>query len=381
MKKTNLTYFLTAFLGALLGSFLMLIFLPNIKPDLVKAQPSSSSKINRTEVMIKNSPIVQVVKKVGPAVIYIETEASVAVQPFGDDEFFRRFFGEDFPFERTPKRERVISGRGSGVIISPDGLVLTNEHVVHQAKEVTVNLINKRKFKAKIIGSDLILDIAILKIDGKNLPYAQLGDSDTAQVGEWVIAIGSPYGYQNTVTVGVLSAKGRTISDESKEYENLLQTDAAINRGNSGGPLIDIEGKIIGINTAIFPFAQGIGFAIPINTVKSIKDQLITGHKIIRAYLGIYMQLMTDKYAKYLKMPKAEGVLIWAVAKGSPAESAGLQRGDVILEINNKKVKDPEQIRKIIRSHKPGDKITLVIWHNAALKTIKVKLAEMPMPE
>ncbi|MBI2252649.1 MAG: trypsin-like peptidase domain-containing protein [Armatimonadetes bacterium] len=377
-RKNILTYFIFVLIGAMLGSYLTHQFL-NWKSPVIKAQANIPGK---TILMFdKNNPIVEVVKKIGPAVVNIDTKHYVKIKPFSNefDEFFKNFFGESSPFENAePSRIVPQTGLGSGVIISGDGLVLTNEHVIHQANEINVTLSDKRKFKGKVIGADNTLDLAIVKIEAKNLPYAQLGDSDKLQVGEWVIAIGNPYGYDHTVTVGVLSGKGREISDETKNYENLLQTDAAINRGNSGGPLINVEGKVIGINTAIIPFAQGIGFAIPVNTAKLIKEELIAHHKIIRPYLGIGMQEMSEDIAKYLKMPKIEGILITSVLEGAPAEKSGLQRGDVILEIEHKKVNNPQELRKIIQEYKPNDKITLVVWKDGALKYFRVVLEEKP---
>lgn len=379
-KKTLFFFFLATVIGAFIGCYILLQIYPGKIPNLTRAE-SKNQQVN-TNFYGKNSPIVEVVKKVGPAVVNIKTETRVKIQPFGRefDDFFK-FFGEESPFQNAP-REQLQTGQGSGVIISKDGYVLTNEHVVHKAEKIKITMSNNKEYAAKKVGGDPMLDLAILKIDdSNNLPFAKLGDSDAAQVGEWVIAIGTPYGYENTVTVGVLSAKGRRISGEVEGYSNLLQTDAAINRGNSGGPLIDITGKVIGINTAIIPFAQGIGFAIPINTVKKVQDDLMHNRKISRPYIGIYMSQMNDEYAKYLKMPKTEGIFIEGTIKNSPGEKAGVKRGDVILEINGKKIESPEKLKEQIKSYKVGDKVTLKLWSDEKFKTITVKLEEMPAPE
>lgn len=374
-KKTLFLFFLAAALGAFIGCYILLQVYPGKIPSLINAE--SSKQINQG-LYSKNNPIVEAVKKVGPSVVNIDTQTHVKVQPFGREfEEFFKFFDESFPYHNAP-REQVVTGQGSGVIISGDGYVLTNEHVIHRAEKITVTTSDNKKHAAKLVGSDPMLDLAIIKMDGNNFPCAELGDSDAAQVGEWVIAIGSPLGYENTVTVGVLSAKGREISSEVEGYANLLQTDAAINRGNSGGPLIDITGKVIGINTAIIPYAQGIGFAIPINNVKKVKDELIKNKKIIRPYLGVYMEKMNDQYAKYLKMPKVEGVLVTNVIAKSPAEKAGLKQGDVILEVNGEKTASPEKLKEKIKTCKPGDNLKLKLWSEEQLKTITVRLEEAP---
>ncbi|MFH1453637.1 MAG: trypsin-like peptidase domain-containing protein [Armatimonadota bacterium] len=374
-KKSLFFFFIAALLGAFIGCFILLQFYPGKIPNLVEA--GSKKQISREKIYSTDNPIVEVVKRVGPAVVNIDTEVKVAVQPYGGFEEFFRFFGDGSPYNNTP-REQIRTGQGSGVVITQDGYILTNQHVVQKAQKINVTVQNGKKYEAKLIGSDVLLDLAILKIEDKNLPFAELGDSDTAQVGEWVIAIGSPYGYENTVTVGVLSAKGRAISAEYEGYTNLLQTDAAINRGNSGGPLIDINGRVIGINTAIIPYAQGIGFAIPINMVKKVKDDLIHNKKISRPYIGIYMETMNDQYAEYLKMPRTEGILIRDVLNSAPAAKAGLKRGDVILEIDGVKIETPAQLKEKIRGHKVGDTVSLKLWSDGKSKTIKIKLAEMP---
>lgn len=374
--KNMLLFLLAAVLGAFIGCYILVHMYPGKIMPVTVAEPGNQT-VNSNIYNKTDNPIVEVVKKVGPSVVNITTETQVKVQPFGREfnEFFK-FFGEETPYNNAPQN-RVQAGQGSGVIISADGYILTNDHVIHKAENITVTMSNGKKMTAKKIGSDSTLDLAVIKVDEKNLPFATLGDSDAAQVGEWVIAIGTPYGYENTVTVGVLSAKGRKLDEDVEGYTNLLQTDAAINRGNSGGPLIDITGKVIGINTAIIPYAQGIGFAIPINTIKKAKDDLVSGKKISRPYIGIYMEPMTEQYAQYLKMPKLEGVFVSGAIKGSPAEKAGLKRGDVILEVNGKKVNTPIELRNKIKDYKTGDTVTLKMWSDEKTKTVSVKLVEL----
>jgi serine protease Do len=273
---------------------------------------------------------------------------------------------------------RKTQGEGSGVIISNDGYILTNEHVVHGASEITVTLPDKRKFKGQVKAADKLSDIAIVKIGATSLPAAQLGNSDTLPIGSFVIAVGNPYGFQHTVTMGVLSAKGRSIPASGKEFRDLLQTDAAINPGNSGGPLVDLEGRVIGINTAILPDAQGLGFAIPINTARGVMQQLMTNGKVIRPYIGIVMQAVTDQIANYVQLPQTEGVLVRQVVDGSPAAHAGLRQGDVIVAVDGAHVADPESLQSQVRGHHVGDALTLQVWSGKQMHTVTLRVQEMP---
>ncbi|MHB1125761.1 MAG: S1C family serine protease [Bacillota bacterium] len=252
---------------------------------------------------------------------------------------------------------------GSGFVISKDGYILTNEHVVHGATDIEVTVVGFDKpFKAKVTGSDYDLDLALLKITApSDLPYLNLGDSNETEVGNWVIAIGNPYGLDHTVTVGVISAKGRPVSVEDREYKNLLQTDASINPGNSGGPLLDLQGQVIGINTAINAQAQGIGFAIPTSTVNEIMDNLRNNVKAAHPYIGVAAQEITPDLAEYLSLDQAEGALIAYVDPGSPASKAGLKRGDVILELDHKAIRTPDELSDTIKEKKVGQKVELLI--------------------
>ncbi len=329
---------------------------------------------------VVNMNIVKIVKKAGPAVVNIDTVTMVKqpLLPFFDDPFLRKFFGEEY--ERFT-RIIPMRGKGSGFIISPDGYILTNYHVIKNADKIIVTLSDNRRFDAKVVGADPTVDVAVIKIDAKNLPTLPLGDSDKVEVGEWVVAIGNPFGLSHTVTVGVISAKGRTIRAGKESFENFLQTDAAINPGNSGGPLLNLKGEVIGINTAIIPYAQGIGFAIPINTAKQILNDLIKYGRVKRGWLGVYIQAMTPSLAGAFGLKKPKGVIVADIVRGSPADKAGLRRGDVILEVNGKPVNSPAELQIAIRSHKAGEKVKLKIWRKSKTITVYVKLGELPQEE
>lgn len=314
-----------------------------------------------------------VAEKAAPSVVYIETEKVVSIPrnifpfDFFGDEFFKRFFS-------IPRyRQR---GAGSGFIISSDGYVVTNNHVIQGAQKITVKLVDGRTFKAKIVGTDPFSDIALLKINTNNLPVLKLGNSDLIKVGEWVIAIGNPFGLSHTVTVGVVSAKGRSgigISD----IEDFIQTDAAINPGNSGGPLLNLKGEVIGMNTAIFTRSggyMGIGFAIPSNIVKTVVEQLKTKGKVERGFLGVYIQDLTPALAKELGLKIKEGALITQVMPGSPADKAGLKEKDVIISYNGKPVRNASDLKNYVLLTKPGTKVILKIIRNGKEMRLKVKI-------
>ncbi len=329
-----------------------------------------------------------VVEKAGPAVVFIEVEKTVVKKvpeghppfPFGPFPF--DFFGDDFMRRFFPQLPRKFKqkGAGSGFIVSPDGLIFTNNHVVADADKVTVRLVDGRSFKAKILGKDPQSDVAVLKIEAKDLPTVPLGDSDGIEVGEWVIAIGNPFGLSHTVTVGVVSAKGRSglgITD----YEDFIQTDAAINPGNSGGPLLNLKGEVIGMNTAIFTRSggyMGIGFAIPINIVKLVAEQLVKQGKVVRGWLGVVIQDLTPALAEEFGLKKAEGALVAEVMKGSPAHRAGLKAGDVIVGYNGKPVKNSSELRTLVGLTHPGTAIDLEIIRNGKRQTLKVTIGEYP---
>ncbi len=331
-----------------------------------------------------------VATKALPAVVSVQAETIVRTgsdssgryhSPF-DDEFFDRFFGPRY-HRRAPQEQRRV-GQGSGFIISSDGYILTNNHVIEGADKIIVTLNDGREFEnVEVIGTDPGSDVAVIKIAGEGLPTVELGDSDALQIGEWVIAVGNPFGLSETITVGVVSAKGRyvglTEGDYAGErgYENFIQTDAAINPGNSGGPLLNIDGKVIGINSAIFSKSggyMGIGFAIPINMAKSVKDQLIKSGKVVRGFIGISGQSVTNELSEFFDLENKQGAIVSEVMKDSPAEKGGLKTRDVILKINGKTVKNWGNFRNSIALMEPGTKINLTVLRNKKQLKIKVKI-------
>lgn len=325
----------------------------------------------------------EIAKQAVPSVVFIKTEKKVKMETspfdfFGEDPFFKRFFGPFFSFPRRPREFRQ-RGLGSGFIISQNGYILTNNHVVQKADKVMVKLHDGREFKAKIVGTDPNTDVAIVKIDADNLPVLPLGDSDKLEVGEWVMAIGNPFGLSYTLTVGVVSAKGRS-NVGITDYEDFIQTDAAINPGNSGGPLINIRGEAVGINTAIFTRSggyMGIGFAIPINMVKSIEKQLIEKGEVTRGYLGVVIQNLTPELKESFGLEENKGVLISDVIEGSPAEKAGLKRGDVVIQFNGKEVKEISEFRNMVALTPPGTKAKIVVKRNGKRMEFEVVLGDL----
>jgi len=319
------------------------------------------------------------VKEVSPAVVNISTTQVVKFEhprmrsPYGQhdpfEEFFNNFFG------RMP-REQKRRSLGSGFIVSDDGYILTNYHVVDHADEVTVTLLDKEEFKAKIVGTDPKTDIALIKISAnRKLPHVILGDSDKLEVGEWVVAIGNPFGLGHTVTAGIVSAKGRIIG--SGPYDDFIQTDASINPGNSGGPLFNLKGEVVGINTAIIQGGQGIGFATPISLAKSILGQLKEKGKVTRGWLGVYIQPLTPDVAEKLGATGNRGALVSDVTKDGPAAKAGIRSGDVIVAFNGKDVKDERDLPAMVAVTKPGTKVDVKVIRDGKEQTIPVTIAEM----
>jgi serine protease Do len=330
----------------------------------------------------------EVVKRANPAVVHIRVEQTRQGGSFHGREFdemfnnpfFERFFGPQF--RRGPEqRQYKQQGQGSGFIISKDGYILTNNHVVDNADKIKVILSDEREFEAKLIGSDPQSDVALIKIsDGGNLPTLPMGDSGKLEVGEWVIAIGNPFGLSQTVTVGVVSAKGRS-SVGINEYENFIQTDAAINPGNSGGPLLNIKGEVIGINSALFSRTggyMGIGFAIPINMVKAIQDQLKDSGKVTRGWLGVVIQDVDENLARSFGLKKAEGILVSEVQDDSPAAAGGIARGDVILKLNGERLADTADLRNRVALLLPGSTAQLTIFRDNREQTLSIKIGERP---
>jgi serine protease Do len=336
------------------------------------------------------------VERAAPAVVNIRTSARLSqsrMQQFPDLdendpgwEFFRRFFPQpgpqpnphQGPAPRMPRPDREIPrGQGSGFIISPDGYVMTNHHVVDGADEITVTLPDKREFKARLIGSDQRSDVALVKIDATGLPSSKIGDPSKLRVGEWVIAIGSPFGLQNTVTAGIVSALAR----ETGELLPFIQTDAAVNPGNSGGPLINMRGEVIGINSQIFTTSgsyAGISFAIPIDEAMRIADQLRTQGRVVRGRIGVLIGEVSRDVAEAIGLPKAAGALVSSVEGDGPADKAGVKPGDVIIKYSGKPVESSSDLRRMVAWTKPGSKVAIAVWRNGAARELQVTVGEMP---
>jgi S1-C subfamily serine protease len=356
------------------GTFLIFknnFFMANAEQE--KTVPSNIAK----SVIIGPTNIADMVENVSPAVVNIETSAVVANgnDIFFNDPFFRQFFGNNAP----KPRQNVQKGIGTGFIISTDGYVLTNQHVINNATTITINVVGSdTNYPAKVVGQDYELDLAVLKIEANRefIPMA-LGDSNQIRVGEWVIAIGNPYGLDHTVTVGVVSAKGRPITIENRVYKNLIQTDAAINPGNSGGPLLNTQGQVIGINTAVNSQAQGIGFAISVNTAKDIINELIEKGKVSRPYIGVMLQAMDAKYAASNHIPNS-GVIVTNVVAGGPADRAGLRKNDVIISLNNTQIGNYDQLQEFLKTQHVSATITVHVMRGGIPLALPLTLAEKP---
>jgi serine protease Do len=318
---------------------------------------------------VVNIRVTKIERVTGPG--FMGSEGFDPDSPFG--EFFRHFFGE---MPQGPREFRQ-QGAGSGFIIGGDGLIVTNNHVIEGAKEVTVTLANKEEYPAKVIGRDPKTDIALVRIQPKGtLPVAALGDSDHLRVGEWVVAVGNPFGLSNTVTAGIVSAKGRVIG--AGPYDDFIQTDASINPGNSGGPLFNLRGEVVGINTAIIPNGQGIGFAVPVNLAKSLLPQLEAKGEVTRGYLGVSVQAITPELAKSLNLKDRKGALVADVTKGSPAEAVGVKRGDVIVGFDGKEIAEVHNLPPLVAATPVGKEVPLTILRDGKEQTLKVKTGQMP---
>jgi serine protease Do len=325
----------------------------------------------------------EVAAAVKPAVVNISSthtvKSQVSPHPFLNDPMFRKFFGEEFGGAEKPKELKKAS-LGSGVIVDEDGYILTNSHVVKDADEIKIKLSDKREFKGKVIGMDPKTDLAIIKIEARNLPVLRMGDSGKMRVGETVIAIGNPFGLNQTVTSGIVSAVGRA-NVGIADYEDFIQTDAAINPGNSGGALVNVRGELIGINTAIFSTSggyQGIGFAVPSNMAKTVMNSLIKNGKVVRGWLGVAIQPVTADLAKQFGLREEKGVLVGDVTEGSPAEKAGILRGDVIVEYDGKEVADPAGLRNMVAGTFPDSKVSMKVLRDGKPETITITVAELP---
>ncbi len=318
-------------------------------------------------------------KEVSPAVVNISSTQMIRLgrprlrSPFGQQDPFEDFWNNFFG---NVPREQKRKSLGSGFIVSEDGYILTNNHVVEKADEITVNLLDKEEFKAEVVGTDPKTDIALIKIkSGKTLPFVHLGDSEKLEVGEWVFAIGNPFGLGHTITAGIVSAKGRIIG--SGPYDDFIQTDASINPGNSGGPLFGLNGEVVGINTAIIQGGQGIGFATPIHLAKSVLGQLKEKGKVTRGWLGVYIQRLTPEMAESLHVAGRKGALVADVTRDGPADKAGIRSGDVIVEYNGKIVADEHELPQIVAATRPGKKVDVKVVREGKETTIPVTIAEM----
>src|SRR3954468_17143353 len=368
------------------------------------AHGKGTSKAEPPKIEVDKSPLKRetklttsfapVVKKVAPSVVNVFISSTPKNASFNspqtfDEPFFRRFFGDEFNGgnrgngngnvkPQLPKQR----GLGSGVVISKDGYILTNNHVVDNADEIKVAFSDGREFVAKVVGKDPKTDVAVLKIDAKDLPVVQFADSDNIEVGDLVLAVGNPFGVGQTVTMGMVSAMGR--GNMGLDYEDFIQTDAAINPGNSGGALVDAEGRLVGINTAILSRSggnQGIGFAIPSNLARSVMDSLVRDGRVVRGFLGVSIQDITPALEQEFKLKQSGGALVGEVTPKSPAEKAGLQSGDVILEFNGKPVKDSRHLKLQVASTAPGAKVPVKILRDGSTKTVEVTPKELPRAE
>ncbi|HTS76123.1 MAG TPA: DegQ family serine endoprotease [Bryobacteraceae bacterium] len=350
-------------------------------PATVKTAPRSPETARRGYA--------NVVKKVVPAVVNISSSRMVknemtGMQGFQMDPFFRQFFGNNMPFNNVPKEQRE-KALGSGVIVSPEGYILTNNHVIDKATDITVTLHDKREFKARVVGTDPRTDIAVLKINGSNFPYLTLGDSNQVEVGDIVLAVGDPFGVGQTVTSGIVSATNRSMNNQIEQEEDFIQTDAAINPGNSGGALVDDEGHLIGINTAIISGNsggnQGIGFAVPVNLARYDMDQILKNGKVEHGYLGILPQDVTPQMAKAFGVTEATGVLVGDVTPDSPASRAGLQKGDIVLDINGQPVDDANALRVKVGMMTPGASVNLRVLRDNKTMNLTAQLGQFPSNE
>jgi serine protease Do len=341
---------------------------PNLKAASVPSMPSTFADLaDRLSPTVVNVRVTKIMKATfhGP---------QIPEGPYGD--FFEKFFGR---MPRVPDHYKA-QGAGSGVVISQDGYILTNNHVIANAEEVEVTLADQKTYKAKVIGRDTKTDLAVLKIETENhLPAAALGDSGRLKVGDWVLAIGNPFGLNHTVTSGIVSAKGRVIG--AGPYDDFIQTDASINPGNSGGPLFNMEGKVVGINTAIIPQGQGIGFAIPVNTAKPLIPQLVKNGEVTRGYLGVSIQGISADIAEAMKLESREGALVADVVAGSPAEKAGIRRGDIIITYDGKTVKESHDLPAMVAATPVKTEVTVTVLRDGKKERLSITVGRLASGE
>ncbi|MGC8520572.1 MAG: DegQ family serine endoprotease [Steroidobacteraceae bacterium] len=381
MRKVIRNPLVAAALGALIGAAPLAALYSVRAANAANTPPAGvTSSEPRGGVAVVLPDFSTLVKKYGPAVVsirVIEKSSNSGMQgtPFGPSSPFAPFF-HNFPFQAP--QQGPIEGEGSGFIIRPDGLILTNAHVVAGASKITVQLRDRRQFPGKVIGIDKVSDVAVIKIAANNLPTVRIGDSSKLEVGQWVLAIGAPFGFDNTATAGIVSAKGRMLPHSN--YVPFIQTDVPINPGNSGGPLFNMQGQVVGINSQIYSRSggyMGLSFSIPINVAMHVADQLIaTGH-VRRGELGVYIQPVDQGLADSFGLPAPEGALVASVNPGSPAQAAGIQAGDVIIALNGHKIENSNDLPVRVASLLPGTKVDLTIWRNHAERHVTVTLGAM----
>ncbi len=378
--KTALVLVFIFLAGVLIGGIQMGVF------DFDGKQPESQGIQQQEDVarlqtekpeasqrnIMADDTVRNIVARCGDSVVKIETQVTMdsSSNPLFNDPFFEEFFGDSL------QEEQQQQGLGSGFIFSEDGYILTNNHVIQGAEKIMVYLsLREEPYEAVLVGQAPDLDLAVIKItSGTAFPFLTLGDSNLVAVGDWIVAIGNPYGLDHTVTVGVISATGRPLTIEGTLYQNLFQTDAAINPGNSGGPMLNLDGEVIGLNTAVNASAQGIGFAIPSSTIQGVIDDLKAGNSRIRPWMGITMQDLTPDLAAYFNLDITEGVIINTVVEGAPADKAGLQRGDIILSMDGQTVSGSEQLQSLVRSRLVGDSVEIVISRDGVEMNFVIKL-------
>jgi serine protease Do len=361
----------------IVSSLLLFLSLGLVLPCHVRADISDK---DATELLTKfGDAMAKIAERVTPAVVNISTTRTVKTpkNPLFDDPFFKKFFGEG----HEGGQKRKANSLGSGFIATSDGYIITNNHVVEGAEDILVKLADNREYKGKVIGVDSRTDVAVIKINEKNLPTIPWGNSDKLKVGAMILAVGNPYGLSHTVTMGIISALGR-VGMGISDYEDFIQTDAAINPGNSGGPLVNASGEVIGVTNAIFSTSggyQGIGFAIPANMVKNVMDSIISEGKVVRGWLGVQIQPLTADLARQFGLKDDNGVLLVDVTEGGPAAKAGLKGGDVVVEYDGKKINDPFHFKNMVAETKPLQQVPIRIIREGNLLTVNVTIGELPV--
>jgi serine protease DegQ len=366
----------TVALGVL---FIIVLF----KPDLLHWQPQQGLTIQQAQQSASaglppRDSFAAAAQKVVPSVVNVFTQQKVRTpsHPALEDPIFRYFFGD-----RLDPRPREVSNLGSGVIVSPNGYILTNQHVVEAADEIQIALADGQTLPAKVVGADPETDLAVLKIEASNLPAIVFADADSLKVGDWVLAVGNPFGVGQTVTAGIVSALGRTHLGINT-FENFIQTDAAINPGNSGGALVDAAGNLVGVNSAIYSRtggSQGIGFAIPVSIARQVMEQIIKSGSVTRGWVGVEVQDMTPELAESFSLKSAEGALIAGVLKGGPAEIGGIRPGDILLAVNGKKVSDSASLLNLIAELQPGEAAQLTVARKQQSLDLRIKVGRRPI--